>query len=213
MTNKTNAITTVNSANIDMTTLMNMLKNANATVIIINNNGAPIDLSNVIDSTATEVTRKGHPFDLHKYYVGRVKGILNRHDIKVKIGKGGAKRGHVSTKVLDTLVSQLETKEVSMRKIKFLFDALSEAGYREEGRGLKNDIVFETLDYIKENNLARNYANGTCNKEKYQYELDNLTDTLRELILTNDFRIKFHDFLRKDEVAYATFELAEEKTA
>ena len=213
MTNKTNAIATVNSANIDMTTLMNMLKNANATVIIINNNGTPIDLSNIIDSTATEVTRKGHPFDLHKYYVGRVKGILNRHDIKVKTGKGGAKKGHISAKALDTLVSQLETKEVSMRKIKFLFDALSEAGYREEGRGLKNDIVFETLDYIKENNFARNYSNGTCNKEKYQYELDNLTDTLRELILTNDFRIKFHDFLRKDEVAYATFELAEEKTA
>ena len=213
MTNKTNAIATINSNNIDMTTLLAMLKNSNATIVIINNNGAPIDLSNIIDSTATEIARKGHPFDLHKYYVGRVKGILNRHDIKVKTGKGGAKKGHISAKALDTLVSQLETKEVSMRKIKFLFDALSEAGYREEGRGLKNDIVFETLDYIKENDLAKNYVNGTCNKEKYQYELDNLTDTLRELILTNDFRIKFHDFLRKDEVAYATFELAEEKTA
>ncbi len=206
MMNNTTAISV--SADFNMTTLMNMLKDTKATIIIINNNGNPIDMNNIIDSTATEVTKKGYTFDLHNYYVGHLKGILNRHDIKVKTGMGGAKKGYVSAKVFNELVNQLETKEVTMRKVKFLFNALDEAGYKEEGRGLKNDIVFEVLDYIKENDYASHNNVTQYHKTKNQYDLDNLVDKLRELILTNDFAEKFHDFLREDKVAYATFKMA-----
>ena len=213
MTNKTNAIATVNSANIDMTTLLSMLKNSNATVIIINNNGAPIDFSNVIDGTATEVVKKERTFDLHKYYVGRIKGVLNKHGIKVKTGMGGAKRGHISSSAFDSFVLQLETKETNLRRIKFLFDALDDAGYIEEGRGLKNDVLFETLKYIKESNLVA-FKGNKYYKVKRQYELDNLVEKLSKIPFTNDFAFKFANCLREgDEVAYATFKLAEEKTA
>lgn len=207
-----NAIATINSAsaNFDMTSLLSVLKNSKATVIIINN-GTPIDMSNIIDSTATEVVSKKHcEFNHHAYYTTTLNKILVSHGIKVKEGKGGAKKGHVSERVFKELVNQLETKEVTMRKVKFLFNALDEAGYKEEGRGLKNDIVFEVLDYIKENNFA-SYNNVTqYHKAKNQNDLDNLVDRLRELILTNDFAEKFHEFLREDEVSYETFKLVEE---
>lgn len=207
MTNNT-TIATINST-IDMTTLMNLLKENKATVIIINNNGTPID-TNIIDTTSTEVIKKQYVFNHHAYYTTTLNKVLISHGIKVKEGKGGAKRGYISERVFKELINQLETKEVTMRKVKFLFNALDGAGYKEEGRGLKNDIVFEVLNYIKENNLAKEYAHGVCNKVKVQYELDNLVDRLSQLILTNDFQRKFHEFLRKDEVAYATFEPATE---
>lgn len=214
MANLNNAIATVNSNNIDMNTLLTMLKNSNATVIIINNNGTPIDMTNIIDGTATEVVKKERVFDLHKYYVGRVKGILNRHDIKVKTGMGGAKRGHISASAFDRIVLELETKETSFRRIRFLFNVLDEAGYIEEGRGLKNDVLFETLRYIKENDLAKRGNTSRTYKVRNQYELDNLVEKLVKIPFTNDFAFKFANCLREgDEVAYATFELAEEKTA
>ena len=170
MTNNTTAISV--SADFNMTALMNMLKDTKATVIIINNNGTPIDMSNVFDTTATEV-KKGHNFDLHKYYVGYVRKILSDHGIQIKVGKG-CKRGHISAGAFDELVNQLETKEVTLRRVKFLFNALDEAGYKEEGRGLKKDVLFETLSYIKENNLAVTYkgkgenshSRGNAEKEK-----------------------------------------------
>lgn len=206
----TNAIATINSANIDMTTLLSMLKNSNATIVIINNNGMPINMDNIIDSTATEV-KKERNFDLHNYYVGRIKGVLNKHGIKVKTGMGGAKRGHISSSAFDKFVLQLETKETNFRRIKFLFDALDDAGYIEEGRGLKNDVLFETLEYIKESNLVA-FKSNKYYKVKRQYELDNLVEKLSKIPFTNDFALKFSNCLREgDEVAHATFELAEEK--
>ena len=80
MANNT-AIATVNSASasFDMTALMNLLKESKATVIIINNNGEPINMNNVFDSTATEVIKKTHTFNLHKYYAGYVRKILSDH--------------------------------------------------------------------------------------------------------------------------------------
>lgn len=207
MNNNANAIATVNSANFDMTSLLSVLKNSKATVIIINN-GTPIDMSNIIDSTATEVTKKGYAFDFHKYYVGRVKGVLNKHGIKVKTGMGGAKRGYISASAFNNLVSMLETKEISYKRIKFLFEALDEAGYKEEGRGLKNDVLYELLRYIKENNLASQRDINKTVKTKNQYELDNLVEKLVKIPFTNDFAEKFANCLREDEVAYATFKLA-----
>lgn len=203
MTNNTTAISV--SADFDMTALMNLLKNNNATVIIINN-GTPIDM-NVFDTTATEV-KKERTFDLHKYYIGRVKGVLNKHDIKVKTGMGGAKRGYISASAFDNLVSMLETKEISYKRIKFLFNALDEAGYKEEGRGLKNDVLYELLRYIKENNLASQRDINKSVKAKNQYELDNLVEKLVKIPFTNDFAEKFANCLREDEVAHATFKLA-----
>lgn len=203
-------IATVNSASFDMTALMNMLKDSKATIIIINNNGNPIDMTNVVDSTATEVKKK-HTFNYHNFCVGRVKQILRQHDIKVKTGMGGAKRGHISNGAFNKFVLQLETKETSLKRIQFLFNALDEAGYTQEGRGLKNDVLFELLDYIKENNLAAK-NNNYCKKGQTQYELDNLVEKLVKIPFTNDFALKFSNCLREeDEVAYATFELAEEK--
>lgn len=203
----TNAIATVNSASFDMTALMNLLKDSKATIIIINNNGNPIDMTNVVDSTATEVKKK-HTFNYHNYCVGRVKQILRQHDIKIKTGMGGAKRGHISASAFDRFVLQLETKETSLKRIQFLFNALDEAGYKEEGRGLKNDVLFELLDYIKENNLAAK-NNNYCKKGQTQYELDNLVEKLAKIPFTNDFAEKFANCLREgDEVAYATFKLA-----
>ena len=210
MTNNTTAISV--SADFNMTALMNMLKDTKATIIIINNNGNPIDMTNVIDSTATEV-KKGHSFDLHKYYVGYVRKILSDHDIQIKVGKG-CKRGHISTGAFDELVNQLETKEVTLRRVKFLFNALDEAGYKEEGRGLKKDVLFETLSYIKENNLAVTYkgkgenSHSRGNAVKERYELDNLVEKLSKIPFTNDFAEKFANCLREDEVACATFKLA-----
>lgn len=201
-----NAIATINSsANFDMTALMNLLKNSNATVIIINN-GTPIDMNNVFDTTATEV-KKGRTFNYHNYCVGRVKQVLRQHDIKIKTGMGGAKRGHISNGAFDKLVLQLETKETSLKRIQFLFNALDEAGYKEEGRGLKNDVLFEVLNYIKENNLAAK-NNNYCKKGQTQYELDNLVEKLVKIPFTNDFAEKFANCLREDEVAYATFKMA-----
>ena len=55
MTNK-NTISV--SADFNMTAFAELLKNSNATVIIINNNETPIDTSNVIDTTATEVKKE-----------------------------------------------------------------------------------------------------------------------------------------------------------
>lgn len=191
------------SANFDMNALMNLLNNSKTTVIIINN-----DNNNIIDATATEVVKRGHAFDPHKYYMGRLKGVLTRHDIKIKNGKGGAKKGHISTYAFNELVRQLEQKEISLARIKFLFNVLEEAGYKEEGRGLKNDIIFNLLEYIKENNLATTNPNGTYNKN-VQYEIDNLVDKLVKIPLTNEFVKKFADCLKEDEVAYATFELVE----
>ena len=204
MTNK-NTISV--SADFNMTAFAELLKNSNATVIIINNNETPIDTSNVIDTTATEV-KKEYTFDLHNYYAGRVKGVLNKHDIKIKTGMGGAKRGYISASAFDNLVSMLETKEISYKRIKFLFDALDEAGYKEEGRGLKNDVLYELLRYIKENNLASQRDINKSVKAKNQYELDNLVDKLVKIPFTNDFAEKFANCLREDEVAYATFKLA-----
>lgn len=201
-----NAIATINSA-IDMNTLMNLLKENKATIIIINNNnGTPIDMTNVIDSTATEV-KKGYTFNYHSFCVGRVKQVLRQHDIKVKTGMGGVKKGHISNGAFNKLVLQLETKETSLKRIQFLFNALDEAGYKEEGRGLKNDILFELLDYIKENNLAAK-NNNYCKKGQTQYELDNLVEKLVKIPFTNDFAVKFANCLREDEVAHATFKLA-----
>lgn len=206
MTNNTTAISV--SADFNMTAFAELLKNSNATVIIINNNGTPIDMTNVVDSTATEV-KKGYTFDLHNYYVGRVKGILNKHDIKIKTGMGGAKRGYISASAFDNLVSMLETKEISYKRIKFLFEALDEAGYKKEGRGLKNDVLYELLRYIKENNLASQRDINKTVKTKNQYELDNLVEKLTKIPFTNDFAIKFANCLRDgDEVAYATFKMA-----
>ena len=205
MTNNTTAISV--SADFNMTALAELLKDNNATVIIINNNGTPIDMTNVIDSTATEV-KKGYTFDLHNYYVGRVKGVLNNHNIKIKTGMGGAKRGYISASAFNNLVSMLETKEISYKRIKFLFEALDEAGYKEEGRGLKNDVLYELLRYIKENNLASQRDINKTVKTKNQYELDNLVEKLSKIPFTNDFAEKFANCLREDEVAYATFKMA-----
>lgn len=203
MTNNTNAISV--SADFDMTALLSILQNSKATVIVINN-GTPVDMSNIIDTTATEV-KKERIFDFHKYYVGRVKGVLNKHNIKVKTGMGGAKRGHISASAFDSLVTMLETKEVSFKRIKFLFDALDEAGYTQEGRGLKNDVLYELLHYIKENNLV-SYKCNSYYKVKRQHELDNLVEKLVKIPFTNDFAEKFANCLREDEVAHATFKLA-----
>lgn len=204
MMNNTTAISV--SADFNMTALMNMLKDTKATVIIINNNGTPIDMSNVFDTTATEVKKK-HTFNYHNFCVGRVKQVLRQHDIKVKTGMGGAKRGHISNGAFNKFVLQLETKETSLKRIQFLFNALDEAGYIQEGRGLKNDVLFELLDYIKENNLAAK-NNNYCKKGQTQYELDNLVEKLVKIPFTNDFAVKFANCLREDEVAHATFKLA-----
>jgi hypothetical protein len=210
MMNNTTAISV--SANFDMTSLLSALKNSNATVIIINNNGTPIDMNNVFDTTATEV-KKTRTFNLHKYYEGKVRRVLNDHDIQIKVGKG-CKRGHISAGAFDELVNQLETKEVTLRRVKFLFNALDEAGYKEEGRGLKKDVLFETLSYIKENNLAVTYkgkgenSHSRGNAVKERYELDNLVEKLSKIPFTNDFAIKFANCLREDEVAYTTFKMA-----
>lgn len=203
MTNNTNTIVSAN--NFDMTTLLSILQNSKATVIVINN-GTPVDMSNIIDTTATEV-KKERVFDFHKYYVGRIKGVLNKHNIKVKTGMGGAKRGHISASAFDSLVTMLETKEVSFKRIKFLFDVLDEAGYTQEGRGLKNDVLYELLRYIKENNLV-SYKCNSYYKVKRQYELDNLVEKLAKIPFTNNFAEKFANCLREDEVAYETFKLA-----
>lgn len=201
-----NAIATINSsANFDMTALMNLLKNSNATVIIINN-GTPIDMNNVFDTTATEV-KKGRTFNYRSFCVGRVKQVLRQHDIKVRTGMGGCKRGYISAYAFNTFVELLETKQVSLKRIQFLFNALDEAGYKEEGRGLKNDVLFEVLNYIKENNLAAK-NNNYCKKGQTQYELDNLVEKLVKIPFTNDFAEKFANCLREDEVAYATFKMA-----
>lgn len=211
MTNNTTAISA--SADFNMNNLLSILKDSKATIIIINNNGTPIDMNNVFDTTATEVVKKTHSFDLHKYYVGKVRRILNDHDIQIKVGKG-CKRGHISTGAFDELVNQLETKEVTLRRVKFLFNALDEAGYKEEGRGLKKDVLFETLSYIKENNLAVTYkgkgenSHSRGNAVKERYELDNLVEKLSKIPFTNDFAEKFANCLREDEVACATFKLA-----
>ena len=131
----------------------------------------------------------------------------------MKVGKG-CKRGHISTGAFDELVNQLETKEVTLRRVKFLFNALDEAGYKEEGRGLKKDVLFETLSYIKENNLAVTYkgkgenSHSRGNAVKERYELDNLVEKLSKIPFTNDFAEKFANCLREDEVACATFKLA-----
>lgn len=207
MTNNTNAIA-INSA-IDMNSLMSLLKDSKATIIIINNNGNPIDMTNIVDSTATEVKKK-HTFNYHNFCVGRVKQVLRQHDIKIKTGMGGAKRGHISNGAFNKIVLQLETKETSLKRIQFLFNALDEAGYTQEGRGLKNDVLFELLNYIKENNLAAK-NNNYCKKGQTQYELDNLVEKLTKIPFTNDFAIKFANCLREgDEVAYVTFEPATE---
>ncbi len=211
MTNNTTAISV--SADFNMAALMNMLKDTKATVIIINNNGTPIDMNNVFDTTATEV-KKTRTFNLHKYYEGKVRRVLNDHGIQIKVSKG-CKRGHISVKAFDELVNQLETKEVTLRRVKFLFNALDEAGYKEEGRGLKKDVLFETLSYIKENNLAVTYkgkgenSHSRGNTVKERYELDNLVEKLSKIPFTNDFAIKFANCLKDgDEVAYATFKMA-----
>ena len=204
MTNNTTAISV--SADFNMTALMNLLKDNKATVIIINNNGTPVDMSNIIDTTATEV-KKNHTFNYHNFCVGRVKQVLRQHDIKIKTGMGGAKRGHISASAFNKFVLQLETKETSLKRIQFLFNALDEAGYIQEGRGLKNDVLFELLDYIKENNLAAK-NNNYCKKGQTQYELDNLVEKLAKIPFTNDFAEKFANCLREDEVAHATFKLA-----
>lgn len=210
MTNNTNAIF-VSTDNFDMTALLSILQKNNATVIIVNN-GTPIDMTNVIDSTATEV-KKTHTFNLHKYYEGKVRRVLNDHDIQIKVGRG-CKKGHISAGAFDELVNQLETKEVTLRRVKFLFNALDEAGYKEEGRGLKKDVLFETLSYIKENNLAVTYkgkgenSHSRGNAEKERYELDNLVEKLVKIPFTNDFAEKFASCLREEEVANATFKIA-----
>lgn len=203
MTNNTTAISV--SADFNMTALAELLKNSNATVIIINNNGTPIDMNNVFDTTATEVKKK--TFNYHNFCVGRVKQVLRHHDIKVKTGMGGAKRGHISASAFDKFVLQLETKETSLKRVQFLFNALDKAGYVQEGRGLKNDVLFELLNYIKENNLAAK-NNNYCKKGQTQYELDNLVEKLVKIPFTNDFAEKFANCLREDEVAHATFKLA-----
>ena len=205
MTNNTTAISV--SADFNMTTLMNMLKDTKATIIIINNNGNPIDMTNVIDTTATEIKKK-HTFNYHSFCVGRVKQVLKLHDIKVRTGMGGCKRGYISASAFNTFVELLETKQVSLKRIQFLFNALDEAGYKEEGRGLKNDVLFELLNYIKENNLAAK-NNNYCKKGQTQYELDNLVEKLVKIPFTNDFAVKFANCLREgEEVAYATFKMA-----
>lgn len=207
MNNNTNTMT-INAANINLDTLLSMLKDTGATVIIINN-GNPIELP-VTETTATEVVTKKREFDYHAFYVRNLNKVLASHDIRVKTGKGGAKRGHISAKAFDTLVKEMENKETSLKKVKFLFNALSEAGYPQEGRGLKNDVLFETLGYIKENNLAKEYSAQRYNKTHVQYELDNLVDKLVKIPFTNDFAIKFANCLREgNEVAYATFEVVD----
>lgn len=209
MANNT-TIATVNSANFDMTAFMNLLKDNKATVIIINNGNA-IDMSNIIDSTATEaetkVIEKKRVFDYDKYITGRFNGVLNSYDIKVKTGKGGAQTGHISSTAYKTLLKELKTKNVSLRKIRFLFETLDEAGYKKEGRGLKNDVLFEVLRYIKENDYAKTYGKRGFNKKKERYDMNNLVEKLTKIPFTNDFAIKFANCLREgDEVAYATFE-------
>ena len=124
MTNNTNAIS-VSANNFDMTALLSILQNSKATVIVINN-GTPVDMSNIIDTTATEV-KKEHTFNYHNFCVGRVKQVLRQHDIKVKTGMGGAKRGHISSSAFNKFVIQLETKEPRLKRIQFLFNALDEA--------------------------------------------------------------------------------------
>ena len=190
MTNNTNTIVSAN--NFDMTTLLSILQNSKATVIVINN-GTPVDMSNIIDTTATEV-KKNHTFNYHNFCVGRV-------------NMGGCKRGCISASAFNKIVLQLETKETSLKRIQFLFNALDEAGYTQEGRGLKNDVLFELLDYIKENNLAAK-NNNYCKKGQTQYELDNLVEKLAKIPFTNNFAEKFANCLREDEVAYETFKLA-----
>lgn len=204
MTNNTTAISV--SADFNMTALAELLKDTKATVIIINNNGNPVDMSNIIDSTATEV-KKGRTFNYHNFCTGRVKQVLRQHDIKVKTGMGGAKRGYISSSAFNKLVLQLETKETSLKRVQFLFNALDEAGYKEEGRGLKNDVLFELLNYIKENNLAAK-NNNYCKKGQTQYELDNLVEKLVKIPFTNDFAVKFAACLKEDKVSYETFKLA-----
>ena len=215
MTNNANALSVSANLNVtDMTTLMKLLKANGATVIIINNNGTPID-TNIIDTTSTEteakVIEKKHIFNYDKYITGRFNGVLNSYDIKVKTGKGGAQTGHISSTAYKTLLEELKTKKVSLRKVRFLFETLDEAGYKKEGRGLKNDVLFEVLRYIKENDYAKIYGKRGFNKKKERYDMDNLVEKLTKIPFTNDFAIKFANCLREgNEVAYATFELATE---
>lgn len=206
MTNNTTM--TINAtADFNLDTLLSMLKDTEATVIIINN-GNPIELP-VTETTATEVTAKKREFNYHAFYVRSLNKVLASHNIKVKTGRG-CKRGHISARAFDTLVKEMENKETSLKKVKFLFNALDEAGYPQEGRGLKNDVLFETLEYIKENKLAKEYSAQRYNRVHVQYELDNLVDKLVKIPFTNDFAIKFANCLREgDEVAHATFEVVD----
>lgn len=219
MINNTNAISVSANSNFDMTALMELLKANGATVIIINNGNA-IDISNIIDSTTTEtgakVIEKKRTFNYDKYITGRFNGVLSSYDIKVKTGKGGAQTGHISSTAYKTLLKELKTKKVSLRKVRFLFETLDEAGYKKEGRGLKNDVLFEVLRYIKENDYAKTYGKHGrgFNKKKERYDMDNLVEKLTKIPFTNDFAIKFANCLKEgDEVAYATFELVDVESA
>ena len=195
MTNNT-ATLPINNANVMPTTLftpeqanmvMQYIMSGKAIVIIPNNElfNLPVSVKPTINAT-TEIKPK-KIFNIDKFYRTKLNNLLMRNEIVHESGKG-AKKGVMRDKAYNFLLEEAK-KERTTIKIKNLLYILSEAGMKEEGRGLKYDIVKDVYLRLPEKALSLN------NKKYREMKLNEIISALKELPLTNEFPRKMDKFM------------------
>ena len=172
-------ITTNGTSAIDMTALMNLISEGKAFIVIPSAEDMTkfTNLQLVVDNTkkANYNRDKALHTILNKY--------LNEYGIEHISGKG-AKKGVVRDKTYNFLYDRMKEKQGF--KVKETLSALHEAGYVEEGRGLKYDIVTGVYDAMPSYNR----------RVPYQIKAKNhIVLKLKELPLTNNFAQKFEEYL------------------
>lgn len=181
MANRTNNTAIATSNAIDMTALMTLISDGKAFVVIPSAEDASkfTNLKLVVDNTI----KVKKPYNREKLLHTNLNKLLAQYDIEHVSGKG-ARKGAIRDNTYNFLYNKLEEKKGF--KVKEVLSALHEAGYVEEGRGLKYDIVTGVYDAMP------NYYQKTPYQQKAK---EHLILKLKKMPLTNDFPQKFADYL------------------
>lgn len=181
----TTAIATANTTSaIDMTVLLNLVAEGKAFIIVPSAEDMAkfANLRLVVDNTRSEeVKREMRRKNLHT----RLHHTLDEFGITHESGKG-AKKGVIRDNTYKFLYEQMDAKKGF--KVKEVLSILKEAGYTEEGRGLKYDIVSTVY------NMFPNYRQRSPLQVKAK---ERMIEKLETFPLTNDFAPKFADYLAK----------------
>ncbi len=178
------ATTTTTSA-VKINTLLNLIAQGKAYVIIPNKEDARkvAGLKLVVDNT-----KSIRVVDRKKIYQNKLNRLLSSYELEHKTGTG-CRRGAICDKTYKYLVDEMVETKGSF-KVREVFEILHEAGYMEESRGLKHDIVKGVYDAL---------PSGYTGKAKsFVKKKNHITLKLKKMPLTNNFPEKFAAYLAEN---------------